>query len=166
MSYTRRAAEQLTSSPRGPRRSLRVAHCWRVYLRPIYFLGELSYITSETSAETSETSEMFVCLNFDKTREVVNWEVLRLCQLGTVIEYITTRMGEVNDNSEHWQYLSATGAKSRKTAGSRIQERCNFTFETPFNRLLILQSELLVLRFRLIQLHKDKKYRGKSIVSG
>ena len=98
MSYTRRAAEQLTSSPRGPRRSLRVAHCWRVYLRPIYFLGELSYITSETSAETSE---MFVCLNFDKMREVVNWEVLRLCQLGTVIEYITTRMGEVNDNSEH-----------------------------------------------------------------
>lgn len=101
MSYTRRAAEQLTSSPRGPRRSLRVAHCWRVYRRPIYFLGELSYITSETSAETSETSEMFVCLNVDKTRKVVNWEVLRLCQLGTVIEYIITRMGEVNDNSEH-----------------------------------------------------------------
>ena len=44
---------------------------------------------------------MFVCLNVDKTRKVVNWEVLRLCQLGTVIEYITTRMGEVNDNSEH-----------------------------------------------------------------
>lgn len=53
-----------------------------------------------------------------------------------------------------------------KTAGSWIQERCNFTFETPLNRLLIVQSELLVLRFRLIQLHKDKKYRGKSIVSG
>lgn len=45
---------------------LRVVYCWRVYLRFIYFLGELLYIMFEMLVEMFEMFEMFVCLNVDK----------------------------------------------------------------------------------------------------